>query len=320
MQFRAEAERYFSGRGISTDTVARFSVGFSEEIRSVVIPYPGDTYYIARNIDTGPNASGRRRIAVQTIGGGAAARSEWEDYEEPSKVAARWVFHREILRLFPKALDVASTADARFDAQVGVGSPAFVQIRDLASKVVHEYIENVTLVQRKPNPYVVGPILVRESEIERFDNALHAGYEGLNGLERTFARALDKTGKTWVRNQSRIGYGIPLISVGETENFYPDFVVWTDTKVVCIDTKGPQILREDAGRKLLSIRPRTDVPALVIRFVTAGEHNAQFERLNHDGYSLWGLKDDGKTRVQHFDTLDDLLSTLVGSPAAVTNH
>ena len=85
-------------------------------------------------------------------------------------------------------------------------------------------------------------------------------------------------------------------------------------------TKGPQILREDAGRKLLSIRPRTDVPALVIRFVTAGEHNAQFERLNHDGYSLWGLKDDGKTRVQHFDTLDDLLSTLVGSPAAVTNH
>ena len=274
--------------------------------------------YSAGGINT--SGSGSRRIAVQTIGGGAAARSEWEDYEEPSKVSARWVFHREILRLFPKALDVASTADARFDAQVGVGSPAFVQIRDLASKVVHEYIENVTLVQRKPNPYVVGPILVRESEIERFDNALHAGYEGLNGLERTFARALDKTGKTWVRNQSRIGYGIPLISVGETENFYPDFVVWTDTKVVCIDTKGPQILREDAGRKLLSIRPRTDVPALVIRFVTAGEHNAQFERLNHDGYSLWGLKDDGKTRVQHFDTLDDLLSTLVGSPAAVTNH
>ncbi|WP_458040409.1 MULTISPECIES: hypothetical protein [Bacteria] len=74
--------------------------------------------------------------------------------------------------------------------------PAFAQIKDLANKVVHAYIENVSLVQRKPNPYPVGPILVREAETEHFDNALHAGYEGLNGLERTFARALDKTGLT----------------------------------------------------------------------------------------------------------------------------
>lgn len=58
--FRTEAEKYFSGRGISAETVDKFSVGFDAETRSVVIPYPGDTYYITRSIDTGPNSSGRR--------------------------------------------------------------------------------------------------------------------------------------------------------------------------------------------------------------------------------------------------------------------
>lgn len=35
-------------------------------------------------------------------------------------------------------------------------APAFAQIMDLAGKVVRAFIENVSLVQRKPNPYVVG--------------------------------------------------------------------------------------------------------------------------------------------------------------------
>lgn len=259
------------------------------------------------------SGSGSRKVVMQAVGGEALG-AEWEEYQEQSRVAARWVFHREALRLLPRALDVASTADPRFDVQIGVGSPAFVQIKDLASKVVHAFIENVSLVQRKPNPYVVGPILVRESELEHFDNALHAGYEGLNGFEQPFARALDKTGLTWARNPSRSGYGIPLISVGETENFYPDFIVWTDSNVVCIDTKAPHLLRDAAGRKLLSVRPRNDAQQLLIRFVTEGEHNGQFEKLSPDGYTLWGLKDDGKLRARHFDSLDELLAVLTTSP------
>ncbi len=262
--------------------------------------------------------SGSRRLVTQAVGQQAAV-SDWEDYEETSRVAARWVFHREVQRLLPRALDVASTADQRFDAQVGVGSPAFSQVRELAGKVVHTFIENVSLVQRKPNPYVVGPILVRENEIEKFNNALHAGYENLNGTERTFARALDATGLTWARNSPRTGYGIPLISIGETQNFYPDFVVWTDSKIICIDTKSHHILREDAGRKLLSVRPRADVASLVIRFVTAGEYNAQFEKVSPDGHTLWGLKDDGKPRAQHFDTLADLLASVTSTSTTVVD-
>lgn len=290
-----------------TATDPTYAVKPVEKLLEHMIDYSGGGANVA--------GGGSRRIVTQTVGG-AAVSSDWEDYDEPSRVAARWVFHREILRLLPRALDVASTADPRFDAQVGVGSPAFAQIKDLASKVVHSFIENVSLVQRKPNPYIVGPILVRESEIERFDNALHTGYEGLNGPEKSFARALDKTGLTWTRNPPRSGYGIPLISIGDTENFYPDFVVWTAGEVICIDTKGPHLLRDDAGRKLLSVKPRTDVEQLIIRFVTAGEFNGLFEKLSPDGYTLWGLKDDGKPRVQHFDTLDDLVAHMTSQQPA----
>lgn len=253
------------------------------------------------------SGSGSRRVSVQAIAGASTSR-DWEDYEEPSRVSARWIFHREVLRLFSRALDVASTADERFDAQIGVGSPAFIQIKELANKVVHTFIENVTLVQRKSNPYVVGPILVRDNDFEKFENALHSGYEGLNGLEKTFARALDKTGLTWARNLPRTGYGIPLISIGDTDNFYPDFVVWTRDDVLLIDTKGAQLLREDAGRKLLTVRSRADAVGLKIRFVSAGEINSDFEKHSPDGFTLWGLKDDGKLRAQHFANLDELLS------------
>lgn len=86
--------------------------------------------------------------------------------------------------------------------------------------------------------------------------------------------------------------------------------MWTDAYVICIDTKAPHILREDAGRKLLSVKPRTDVQQLLIRFVTAGEYNGQFEKLSPDGYTLWGLKDDGRPRAQHFATLEELLAML----------
>ncbi|OZE13467.1 hypothetical protein CH249_01290 [Rhodococcus sp. 05-2255-3B1] len=276
---------------------------------------------LAQLIDysSGPDSniagSGSRRITEQLVGG-SASESEWEDYEEPSKVSARWVFHREVLRLFSRALDVASTADPRFDAQIGVGSPAFSQVREVAQKVVRVFIENVTLIQRKPNPYIVGPILVRETDIERFEHSIHAGYEGMNGLEKEFAYTLDRSGLTWMRNHPRSGYGIPLISIGESDNFYPDFVVWTKSSVICFDTKGHHILREDAGRKLLSVKPRSDTLRLLIRFVTPGEFNSDFEKLSPDGFTLWGLKDDGKLRAQHFLEADELVAMACRDDAA----
>lgn len=257
---------------------------------------------------------GSRRLVQQSVGMGHQIDHEWEDYEESNKVSARWIFHREVLRLFPRALDVASTADERFDAQIGISSRAFDQVRDLARRVVQAYVENVSLVQRKPNPFVVGPILVRDGELERFTHAVHAGYEDLNDLERAYARALDKTGNTWFRNPPRSGYGIPLVSVGDTSNFYPDFVVWTDNAVICVDTKAPHILQGEAGRKLLTVQGRTDgSPSLRICFVTPGEFTSTFEKLSNDGCTLWGLKSDGTRRAQHFSSIDEGVSHLIST-------
>lgn len=81
------------------------------------------------------------------------------------------------------------------------------------------------LKQRKSNPYRVGSNLVRFEEMVTFTNAAHAGYSGLNGLERTFAEALDSAGVAWCRNSDRTGYGILLVSVGPASNFYPDFFI-----------------------------------------------------------------------------------------------
>lgn len=255
---------------------------------------------------------GSRQLVQLTVGAATQTVQDWEDYEESNKVSARWIFHREVLRLFPRALDVASTADERFDVHIGVGSKAFDQIKDLARRVVQAYVENVYLVQRKPNPFVVGPILVREGDFEKFTNALHGGYEDLNDLERAYARALDKTGHTWFRNPPRSGYGIPLVSVGDTSNFYPDFVIWTAERVICVDTKAPHILQGEAGRKLLTVRPRNDTSAsLEIRFATPGEFNSAFEKLSNDGCTLWGLKSDGSRRAQHFPTIDSAVAYMV---------
>lgn len=267
--------------------------------------------------DANTTGIGSRKIVHQQVGLAPGDSDGWEDFEQSNKVAARWIFHREVRRLYAKALNVASTSDPRFDAKVGIGSPAFKQIVDLAHKVVHAYVENATLVQRKPNPYRVGSILARDADIEHFANALHEGYDGLNTLESAFARALDNTGVSWFRNPPRSGYGVPLVDIGDTENFYPDFIFWTGNVVVCVDTKGPHILHGEAGRKLLAVTPRNDTNTrLEIRLVTAGEWNGDIQKLSPDGFTIWGLKSDGKRRAQHFPSLGHTVGALIeiGSP------
>jgi hypothetical protein len=37
---------------------------------------------------------------------------------------------------------------------------------------------------------------------------------------------LDKSDVTWCRNPPRSGFGIPLLSPGQSKVFYPDFLAW----------------------------------------------------------------------------------------------
>lgn len=264
-----------------------------------------------RDNDTNTTGVGSRRVSRQKIGSGIKTESDWEEFQQSSRVSARWVFQREVKRLFVKALEVASTADNKFDARVGLGSKAHQHITDVAHKVVDTYLKSVVLVQRKLDPYTVGPCLAREQDIEIFTNAIHDGYDGLNTLEREFAQAIDQTGLAWCRNPARTGYGVPLITIGTTTTFYPDFLIWHADEVLAVDTKGEHLLLEAAGRKLLNVRPHKQaVTTLHIRFISKGQFNEQVQQENRDGYTLWSRREDGSLRADHHPGMAEAVRAL----------
>lgn len=255
---------------------------------------------------------GRRRTVQQAIGAGEAVDSEWVDFEQSNRVNARWVFRREVARRYRPALMVMNTDTEKFDAKVGVGSSAYVTLSDNAAEAVNEYLRHAEIKQLMPKPYSIGSTLVRRSGIEGFKNALHEGYDGLNDLERRFARALDETGLPWARNRSQTGYKIPLVSLGQTVWFFPDFLIWAGEKVICVDTKGEHIVEGDARRKLLAIKPHKKVPTTVeVKFVTAGTWKPDGTPDGKDGFSVWELGSGRDLRALPHDDLESLVKTFI---------
>ncbi|MFD3425325.1 DEAD/DEAH box helicase [Nocardia fluminea] len=268
------------------------------------------TFTDYRGDNRNTKGTGSRRVLRQQVGY-LGTETEWEEYHYSAEASARWVFHREIQRQFKAALGAANLADPKLDAIVGIGSPAYKHVVDLANDVVISFVKGVRLVQRKPNPYRVGTMLARPDEIVEYKNSVHEGYAGLNSIERPFADELDKVDLAWARNPPRSGYGIPLITVGPTSNFYPDFLIWTSDRVICVDTKGPQLVDQTARRKLLSVRPSNVGRRLDIQFVSEGKYDDDLSHRDSSGYTLWGLADDASLKAIHFDDLANLLKQLV---------
>jgi type III restriction enzyme len=210
-----------------------------------------------------------------------------------------------------EALGVVNLAVEKLDAMVGSGSAAHKQVIRLAEDVVAAYVNGVRLVQRKSNPFTVGSVMVRLDEMTKYDNAVHEGYSGLNGDEKAFAAAIDATGPTWARNPVSSGFRVPLISVGPTSFFYPDFLVWTEGRVILVDTKGEHLIREAAARKMLRIKPASAGRRLDVQFVSIGHYDDGFNQLGRDGYTAWGLADDGSVSVIQFGDLDALIQQLL---------
>lgn len=247
---------------------------------------------------------GRRRTVQQAIGAGEAKDSEWVDFEQSNRVNARWVFRREVARRYRPSLSIVETDSQKFDSKVGVGSTAYASLTDYAAEAVDEYLRHAVVKQLKPKPYEIGSTLVRRGSMETFKNALHEGYDDLRPFELRFARALDETGLPWARNRSQTGYKIPLVSLGQTVWFFPDFLVWSGDKVLCVDTKGNHLVEGDARRKLLSIQPHKDVSTTVeVKFVTEGTFKADGTPDGKEGFSVWALGSDRSLRTQEFEDL-----------------
>ena len=256
---------------------------------------------------------GSRRTVQQAIGKSESVDSNWVDFVQPNRVSARWVFRREVSRRYRPTLTVMDTDSRKFDAKVGVGSNAYVSIADDAAEAVDEYLRHAVIKQLKPNPYEIGSTLVRPGSMQPFKNALHAGYEGLNEqLEKPFAEALDETGLRWARNRSQTGYKIPLVTLGQTVWFFPDFLVWSGDKVICVDTKGQHLVEMDARRKLLSIQPHKLVSATVeVKFVTKGKWKTDGTPDGKDGYSIWSLGSGQALRTLPYEDLETVVKTFL---------
>lgn len=255
---------------------------------------------------------GRRRTVQQAIGASEAADTEWVDFEQSNRVSARWVFRREVARRYRPALMVMNTDTEKFDARVGVGSSAYSALTNNAAEAVDEYLRHAEIKQLLPKPYGIGSTLVRRSSMETFKNALHEGYDDLNDFERRFARALDDTGLPWVRNRSQTGYKIPLVSLGPTVWFFPDFLVWAGDTVICVDTKAGHIVEGDGRRKLLAIKPHKKVPTTVeVRFVTEGRWKSDGTPDGKDGFSIWTLGSGRELRSLPHDDLESVVKSFI---------
>jgi type III restriction enzyme len=264
--------------------------------------------------DDGTNTTGvgSRAIVQRRVGGDNDAEVKWESFEQSSRVLARWIFQREVRKRHPGALGVAPTSDPKFDAEVGLGSNAEAHIVQVAEQVVSTFLDRVDIIQKPRDPYRVGPQLGRPDTVVPFKNALHDGYDGLNPLELAFAKALDSTGVTWCRNPSRTGYRIPLSTLGPTQFFYPDFIVWVRTDVFAIDTKGGHLLSEAATRKLLWIdAPPKATVRLYVKLVSEGTWKPDATQETKDGYTLWGIKAGAGRTARHFETMDKLVAAVL---------
>lgn len=109
-------------------------------------------------------------------------------------------------------------------------------------------------------------------------------------LKSVLLTPIDKIGLVWVRNRSQTGYKIPLVTLGRTVWFSPDFIDWSGGKVICVDTKGDHLEEADARGKLLVIQPHMRVSmTFAVAFVTWVAWNTDGTPYSIDGYSDWEL-------------------------------
>jgi len=114
-----------------------------------------------------------------------------------------------------------------------------------------------------------------------------------------FAQAVDELELPWCRNPVTSVYGIPFIEPGNTKNFYPDFLVWSEGDVFAIHTKGSH-LHADAARKLVEIKPAADVPTRVwVRFISDGHVNEAGAQADSSGFTAWSFKPSGAAQFVH---------------------
>lgn len=250
---------------------------------------------------------GERLHAVQFIGEEQQGTIVVEQTKHSNRVMARWIVRRGVQSLYPNAAAAIDWADHRFDAKVEMTSSAAEVLRQASQNLVEVYLENSELSFEEENLYFVGPVLLNPNEIHTFENSIHRGYSDLDPFEIPFARAIDTTGHPWARNPSNGGFSIPLLQVGDTYNFFPDFLVWKDGVVFALDPKGDHLITNAAGKKLLDIRDDKGKRKVIVRLFTEGKWRDERTKRSADGITVWYLGRGGIVRGKHFGNVSEAM-------------
>ncbi|CAI2193261.1 7925_t:CDS:2, partial [Funneliformis geosporum] len=199
---------------------------------------------------------------------------------DTDEITARAIFYREIIRKLPQIRGVILLDESKFDALIGFKSNVYGQIVETVDKVIKSYLDNCQLEASETELYTISDhLLYNPANSINFNDSIHPKYSQLNRLEEKFARELDKFGYKWCRNPSRTGYSIPLVTLGSTRNFYPDFLIFHPKKIIAVDTSGEHLIKDKVDRKLLNISPK-----LLVCFVSEGKwDDKSVEKIDENG-------------------------------------
>lgn len=152
--------------------------------------------------------------------------------------------------------------------------------------------------------------------VRHYTNAVHEAYNGLNPFEVQVASALDTLGLDWCRNP-QTGYGIPIAELGaDVQNFYPDFLLWTNDAVWALDPKGAHLKEAAAQRKLFDVTDVAGVTtpvrvALILQGNWTVSSDGNWSSSNKkDGFTL-ARRLSGNVKAQPFANLNALARSIV---------
>lgn len=283
---------------IATDTSEAIN-----RVRNIVAMIPD---YRADKVNT--IGKGNKMQMIKYIGEANTdeVESEWIEIQNSNKVSARWIFATELDKYNKKLKNICDIEDNKFDALIEYNSIAAKNIKDYALKIIDEFIRYSEIVVIHDASYKVQEMTMANTGIIDFKNSLHQGYSGFNNFEKAFAKELDKVGVTWFRNKNAGFFEIPLLDKGDTNNFNPDFVVWSDKDIITIDTKGDHILAMDKERKIFELKNIDDGPEVKIRLVSEGTWEKEDEKKSKEGYTVWVMKN-SKIVPYAFDTISETI-------------
>ena len=261
-------------------------------------------------------STGRYAYIRQEIGHTEpVAALEWQNHGAGMSVTVEWLLKRLIDRQYPAAYSSCDLDAPRFRRRIQIGSIAAQQLEYVANDIVETYLKYTDLAVMPGEAKKVGVASVDTTASEPFTHALHPAYSDLNPDELECARAIDRLGWTWYRNPENGGFRIPLLLLSKIRNFYPDFVIWTDTTIWLIDPKGAHLIRDAAGQKILSIDNTFGLPSVKVCLITQGKWESDFtvRPASRSTVTAWRLRSGRADQPQSFADVDELLKRIVGA-------